>query len=825
MILRELFDRSLPYEWTTKLPGDRYVAKFMVGRHEYRFSAHVFPYDSLVGAEISFCMMDGMKCRTDNTGTGHANEIYGTVVALIREVAGTLKLNRIAYDAGDVQRKNIYPALIKKALPGWSLAEHEDDYYYFDQPNINEEVAEDDPFIKQTRERLKGAERMGFDVHHIWYHGTDETFFKFNTSAKSKNRSGNPPGIYLTPYKDEAKGYGKHIQPLYVRIKNPYVYGSSPVTNDMVELYRKVLTQWYEPKWIEDAIIPEFMKSGRFKEIAPESKRDIMLAGGYDSWKDGRHLVVFDPKNVRSIHADFNTSDSDDLVAEGIVDEAPLPTEWDKQVYTPQTSYKKRIEYAVARAQKLGKGSSRTVFEIPYQGRMTVLKVAHNGKGMAQNEAEAAILDDWYVKQGGLVIPVIDYDEDHEQPVWLHTEKAQKANVKQLCALLHTPDLGTLIKYGSMMVGIISYNQTYMNNVQKLVTETHGEDGFEIFAEYAGGLGELATNNDVDLRDFNTPRNWGIYNGNPVVIDIGFTKDVATQYYSEELNEGVSSVLYHYTKLNAAVKIVNDNQFVLTSSIGNKSEEKLMPNGYSYYLSTTRTKMGGYHKSPYNGEVMFNLDGDWYNKRYKGSPVDYWQDKNNDYGRAHEAEDRLFSREPTIPGDGITSIHVYLTLDKDIKHYGSEIKTLFMLAKTRNIPIFLYSDPKAWVNQDQRKVISISSILPALKDHKKEVGRMYRGSNFNTIKNVLELIYKNSTSQLSKDADKLAYNLLMYSDTFSGIEADMFNARKPSSTDRPYLDNLIKAMKANGWANTTVMGAELKDKWAAIQKKEYEARK
>jgi hypothetical protein len=135
MKLRELFDNPLPFDWTTKLPNDRYVAKFIAGKHEYRFSAHMFPYDALMGAEISFCMMDNGKCRTDNTGTGNANQIYATVIDLIREVADATNISRIAYDADDNQRKNIYPTLIKKALPGWRLAVHEDDYYYFDKPN------------------------------------------------------------------------------------------------------------------------------------------------------------------------------------------------------------------------------------------------------------------------------------------------------------------------------------------------------------------------------------------------------------------------------------------------------------------------------------------------------------------------------------------------------------------------------------------------------------------------------------------------------------------------------------------------------------------
>lgn len=134
MKLRELFDRNVPYDWITQIPNERYTAKFIVDKKEYRFSAHIFSYDEgLRGAEIAFCMMDGLKCRTDNTGTGNAYIVYGTVILLIREVASVLKLSRVAYDADNDKRKNIYPMLIKKALPGWKLADHADDWFYFDR--------------------------------------------------------------------------------------------------------------------------------------------------------------------------------------------------------------------------------------------------------------------------------------------------------------------------------------------------------------------------------------------------------------------------------------------------------------------------------------------------------------------------------------------------------------------------------------------------------------------------------------------------------------------------------------------------------------------
>ena len=211
------------------------------------------------------------------------------------------------------------------------------------------------------------------------------------------------------------------------------------------------------------------------------------------------------------------------MLAKEFIMEVPLPSDWDPTVYTPQTSYKKRIEYAVARAQKLGAGSSRVAVVIPYQGRATVLKVAKNARGMMQNEAEADLLSDGYLNQLGIAIPLIDYDKEHAEPVWIHTEKAMKATQKQLCDLMRCGKLEWLVnaaKYAQTGRG-----QDHVDDVVKL----YGEESLETFHHYVDLLQELY-GFDVQLDDFSRAANWGLYNGSPVIIDMGFTNAVASHY-------------------------------------------------------------------------------------------------------------------------------------------------------------------------------------------------------------------------------------------------------------------------------------------------------
>ena len=63
------------------------------------------------------------------------------------------------------------------------------------------------------------------------------------------------------------------------------------------------------------------------------------------------------------------------------LNEAPLPDNWEKVKFNNGT-FKSMIEYATAMSEKVGSGSSRVAFKIPYKGRDTVLKVAKNKKGV-----------------------------------------------------------------------------------------------------------------------------------------------------------------------------------------------------------------------------------------------------------------------------------------------------------------------------------------------------------------------------------------------------------------------------------------------------------
>ena len=197
--------------------------------------------------------------------------------------------------------------------------------------------------------------------------------------------------------------------------------------------------------------------------------------------------------------------------------EAPLPPDWDHEMFSPRASFRKMVQYAKDRAEQVGRGSSRVAFEIPYQGRRTVLKVATNRKGIAQNNAEANLLSDFYLSGIGITIPLIDYDEENGSRVsWVHTEYAEKITKKQLeRRFFEGVDLNTIMLN-------LEYRKGYGRRVE--VPESLQ------YNEYYNMLSDLVLSFDLPAGDFARRANWGLYKGEPVIIDLGLTSETQKLY-------------------------------------------------------------------------------------------------------------------------------------------------------------------------------------------------------------------------------------------------------------------------------------------------------
>lgn len=282
-----------------------------------------------------------------------------------------------------------------------------------------------------------------------------------------------------------------------------------------------------------------------------------------------------------------------------------------------------------------------------------------------------------------------------------------------------------------------------------------------------------------------------------------------------QLNESLSRVAYHYTNISAARRILTSGQFELSSGLGS-IEQQYMPRGQYYFLSTTRTRTGGYHDIIGSSAVMFVLDGDWFNRHYRSSPVDYWLNRNpgESHHRAHEAEDRVFSPEPTIPIDGVTAVHIYVKPDADaqVKAWGRQC---LIAAKRRSIPTHFYQDKESWRLLDTRR--TTSGALPGQDTARGYVSSRRRGYMTPWI----ELLKAQNKSQLSKDADRLRYSLQYSYDTAEaarGLANDLSNSRKPDSgPDRKNAIAIIEFMRQRGFTTVAQFVDALAAKWKEIK--------
>lgn len=283
--------------------------------------------------------------------------------------------------------------------------------------------------------------------------------------------------------------------------------------------------------------------------------------------------------------------------------------------------------------------------------------------------------------------------------------------------------------------------------------------------------------------------------------------------YFELLTESVSPIVYHYTGARSARNILETGVFQLSSVLGSV-EQRYAPLKHFYFLSTTRTKYGGYHDIVGSSAVMFVLDGSWFNQRYPSKPVDYWENRDplKSHHRAHEAEDRIFSKNPTIPIDGVTAIHVFISQQAEPTTKALARQTL-LLAKKRGIKFYFYTDEAAWRRQDVRNTANIS-ILTGVNDIKG-----YVSGRKGYLLPWIELIKAQKQDQLSKKADDIRYSLqFTYNkqNATRGLITELGNARKPNSgPDRKHAVEIINYMKQKGLLKVSDLVDDLAKKWGS----------
>lgn len=184
-----------------------------------------------------------------------------------------------------------------------------------------------------------------------------------------------------------------------------------------------------------------------------------------------------------------------------------------------QPSYAAKVRYCKEMlGEPIGNGSSRMVFQLDDE---TVLKLAKNDKGIAQNEQE----HDLYRWGASEYLPKVYNGSDEEDFLWIVSEYVLPSKVSDFKKAVSVPfkDVQRLV------FSMICRNFNVANEIFSKY-----EDNYEAI-EFLNAIQDLHYSYNMELADMAYTRNWGMVmrDGKPmmVLLDSGLSKEVFDKHY------------------------------------------------------------------------------------------------------------------------------------------------------------------------------------------------------------------------------------------------------------------------------------------------------
>lgn len=175
-------------------------------------------------------------------------------------------------------------------------------------------------------------------------------------------------------------------------------------------------------------------------------------------------------------------------------------------------TYTARKEYAERNLKHLSSGSSRIVYLTPGK---TIVKLAKNDKGIAQNQAEANPK-----MKSKFLNKILSSSKDG---VWIevpYLDKISEKDFKEMTGLEFN-DFGESIRFALKNVSGNTDKEKPKNFAEVEKSDIYKElkDIGEKFKLMPGDLARISS--------------WGVKDGNPVLIDAGLTADVFADFYED----------------------------------------------------------------------------------------------------------------------------------------------------------------------------------------------------------------------------------------------------------------------------------------------------
>lgn len=316
-------------------------------------------------------------------------------------------------------------------------------------------------------------------------------------------------------------------------------------------------------------------------------------------------------------------------------------------------------------------------------------------------------------------------------------------------------------------------------------------------------------------------------------------KDDVAKVISMLVTAGISPILYHWTQIHSAARILEGDEFQLTPALGTGADK--VPGQKLYFLSCSRIKHGGYARAQtYKSGVEFVLDGAKLSQRYTGTPVDYWGTHWREgmrqmggspeylleqYLGKDENEDRVFSDDPTIPAKRyIKEVHILSADDIDDDQYANVyplITKILRICKTSGIECYLYNSIKDFKSQNKNKSIPFSE----LGRHVTKPDDFRKRTSFPSDKfdEFIELYYATDKEKLGKKTSRLSWDLqseYRKDSIIKGLEVDIHNCRHGSEEAKKELHKLLALFKKEGVRTIRDFIEILADKAARMYKTE-----
>lgn len=251
------------------------------------------------------------------------------------------------------------------------------------------------------------------------------------------------------------------------------------------------------------------------------------------------------------------------------------------------TSFKGKIDYLNQTLSKIGSGSGRVVFDIDNN---TVLKLAKNSKGVAQNDVESGI--GRYSDTHHIVTKIIDSADDDS---WVIAEKAKKVTEKRIMELTGIPSLMILSFYLKNWIAENNGDEKYFHIESEVNDELDNN-------EFVIDLTNFIANYNQSVGDLNRASTYGevLHDGQPTIVltDYGLNDEVYDTYYNPKRKNRMYE-LYNFA----------DGNDDILSDIGNTGEIR---HGMWAQLPYSVSDVDGVVNEEF---VHFVLNRDYYPKR------------------------------------------------------------------------------------------------------------------------------------------------------------------------------------------------------------------